>query len=227
MGVTERRERERQDVRRRILEAARELFQRDGYDRVTMRGVAEAIEYSPTALYYHFKDKDELMECLCREDFGRLLEAFRSARLPDDPIERLRVIGRTYIQFGLDHPNHYRFLFLTPPLGGRDAPPDRSDQPPHPGEESYAVLHRLIEEAMAAGRLTPLDSHLVAQVLWTSVHGITSLLVTLPPAFWPLSEPHGDLIQEAVDNPLRGFLADGVTLAPSAPPPPRRGGKGA
>jgi AcrR family transcriptional regulator len=227
MGVTERRERERQDVRRRILEAARDLFQRDGYERVTMRGVADAIEYSPTAIYYHFQDKDELMECLCREDFSRLLGAFRKARLPDDPLEKIRIIGRTYVEFGLEHPNHYRFLFMTPPFGGKDAPPDRSGQPPHPGEESYAVLHRLVEEAIAAGRLKPLDPHLVAQVLWTSVHGVTSLLVTLPPAFWPLSEPHADLVAQAVDNPLRGFLADGVTLPAPAAPAGRRGGRGA
>lgn len=214
MGVHERREREKHEVRRRILEAARDLFTRDGYDRVTMRGIADAVEYSPTALYYHFADKDALMESLCREDFSRLLAAFHAARLPADPIERIRIIGRTYVQFGLDHPNHYRFLFLTPPFGGKEAPPDRSEQPPHPGEEAYAVLHRLVEEAMAAGRLRKLDSHLVAQVLWTAVHGVTSLLVTLPPAFWPLSGPHADLVREAVDNPLRGFLVDGAQLAP-------------
>src|ERR1700751_6037572 len=58
LGTTERRERERQELRSRILDAARELFAEQGYDAVTMRGIAERIEYSPTAIYFHFKDKE-------------------------------------------------------------------------------------------------------------------------------------------------------------------------
>ena len=77
MGITERREREKQEVRQRILDAARELFVKDGYEAVTMRKVADAIEYSPTALYLHFKDKESLMRELCHGDFLSLARAFQ------------------------------------------------------------------------------------------------------------------------------------------------------
>ena len=62
MGITERREREREEVRRKILDAARDLFATEGYENVTMRKIAEAIEYSPTAIYGHFEDKDDLVQ---------------------------------------------------------------------------------------------------------------------------------------------------------------------
>ena len=96
MGITERREREREEVRKKILDAARELFEREGYDNVTMRRIADAIEYSPTTIYLHFEDKDDLVRALCHEDFGRLLEALsliaaRRGSDRDDPAARPRL----------------------------------------------------------------------------------------------------------------------------------------
>ena len=85
MGITERREREREEVRRKILDAARELFATEGYAAVTMRKIAEAIEYSPTAIYGHFEDKDDLVHALCHEDFARLLAVFDGQTATADP----------------------------------------------------------------------------------------------------------------------------------------------
>ncbi|MFI5403492.1 MAG: TetR/AcrR family transcriptional regulator, partial [Planctomycetota bacterium] len=75
MGITERREREREEIRTRILDAARELFDSEGYEHVTMRRIADAIEYSPTTIYNHFTDKDDLVDALCHEEFSHLLSA--------------------------------------------------------------------------------------------------------------------------------------------------------
>jgi AcrR family transcriptional regulator len=82
MGVKERREREKSEIRDKILDAARELFITEGYDGVSMRKVAEKIEYSPTAIYLHFADKQELFHELCHEDFARLAQVFQSAAIP-------------------------------------------------------------------------------------------------------------------------------------------------
>src|ERR1700747_187689 len=101
MGVKERRGREKSETRDKILDAARELFVAEGYEGVSMRKVAEKIEYSPTAIYVHFADKNELFHELCREDFARLQDAMRSPAMPTDPLERLRQIGRSYIEFGV------------------------------------------------------------------------------------------------------------------------------
>src|SRR5215204_6778437 len=114
MGTKERRERERDQVRVKIMDAARELFVRDGYESVSMRKIAEAIEYSPTAIYQHFTDKAELMQQLCEHDFRALGQVSAELTAIADPIERIRKLGHTYIRYAARHPNHYRFMFMTP-----------------------------------------------------------------------------------------------------------------
>src|SRR6202035_1514469 len=106
MGVKERRERVKSETRDKILDAARELFISEGYDGVSMRQVAEKIVYSPTAIYVHFADKEQLFHELVQEDFARLAAVFTSAAMPANPVDRIREIGRTYTQFGAQYPNH-------------------------------------------------------------------------------------------------------------------------
>src|ERR1700739_3536977 len=101
MGVKERRARERVETRDRILEAARELFIDEGYEGVSMRQIADKIEYSPTAIYVHFKDKDELFLEICHHDFELLAHSMASLAQVTDPVERLRKIGAGCIEFGL------------------------------------------------------------------------------------------------------------------------------
>src|SRR6516165_2630672 len=113
MGVKERREREKSETRDKILDAARELFINEGYEAVSMRKLAEKIEYSPTDIYLHFADKEELFHELCHEDFPPLAEVFPSSAMPLDPVERLRFIGQTYVDFGTRYPNHYKLMFMT------------------------------------------------------------------------------------------------------------------
>lgn len=206
MGVQERREREKVEMRRRILDAARELFARQGYDQVTMRGIAEAIEYSPTTIYHHFKDKDEMVECLCREDFGRLQEAFRTADFPADPVERIRAIGLVYARFGVEHPNHYRFLFMTPPPADFEMPAREAGD--MIGAQAFGVLHSAVVAAAEAGRLRPIDPLAVSQVLWATVHGAVSLLITVPADCWPDGPVSPRLIEETIDNALRGLVVE-------------------
>ena len=119
MGVKERREREKSETRDKILDAARELFVTEGYDGVSMRRVAEKIEYSPTAIYVHFADKQELFHELCQQDYARLAEVFQSSNMPTDPIERLKQIGSTYIDFGMRFPNHYKLPAIPTRLKAR------------------------------------------------------------------------------------------------------------
>src|SRR5258706_722681 len=118
MGVWERREREREEVRTKILDASRELFATHGYEAVTMRRVAERIEYSPTAIYLHFADKETLLRELCETDFLSLAKQFQRIARVEDPVERLRRIGHAYTEFAIDFPNHYRLMFMTlhPPI---------------------------------------------------------------------------------------------------------------
>jgi AcrR family transcriptional regulator len=202
MGITERREREKEEIRGKILDAARELFAAEGYEKVTMRRIAEAIEYSPTTIYLHFEDKDDLVRALCNADFGRLLDAMEHAPMPVDPIEALRQLGRAYVAFALEHPNHYRFMFMASVCGV-----DEHDEG-SPGELSFAHLLGAVKRAIAAGLFRPIDPVTAAQVLWMGVHGAAAALITMPPPSWPHSPAAPDLVDQVIDNALRGLAAE-------------------
>jgi AcrR family transcriptional regulator len=177
MGSRERRDREKSELRGKILDAARELFVEQGYDAVTMRKVAERIEYSPTAIYLHFADKEALLREIVGTDFAALAAQFQKLARIEDPMERLIRVGRAYVEFGLAHPNHYRLMF-----GARPGPPMEPLPKPttgDPQEDAYAFLRMVVIDAMEKKCLRPelRDPDLVAQVLWSGVHGIVSLQI--------------------------------------------------
>src|SRR5476651_1677791 len=107
MGVKDRRARQKTLLRQQILDAARDLLVRDGYEKLSMRKVAERIGYSPTAIYLHFKGKQELVSSLCDETFARLIGDLDTLQAYQDPVARLRHGMEGYIAFGLKHPDHY------------------------------------------------------------------------------------------------------------------------
>src|SRR5258708_5148200 len=201
MGIVERREREREEVRRKILDAAHELFASEGYDRVTMRRVAETIEYSTTTIYNHFEDKDDLVSALCEEDFSKLLALFEEQTPPADPVEWIRQLGRAYATFGLQNPNHYRFMFMTP------AKFERVPQVSASGTESFSLFRSAVEKAIATGRFRPGEPQALAQVLWASLHGAVALLLTLQPLHWPQGAAVPDLVERVIENGIRGLVA--------------------
>lgn len=178
MGPMERRERERLELRQRILDAARRLFAEEGYEAVTMRTIAHEIEYSPRTIYLHFKDKEELIRELCQEDFGALGQGFgKLAQIPD-PLERLAATGRAYAGFAQGFPHHYRLMFMTPKPPFVD--PGSLELKGQPEVDAYLFLRACLEEAHRKDLLRPgwEDPDLAAQVIWSSLHGVLSLYIT-------------------------------------------------
>jgi AcrR family transcriptional regulator len=209
LGTKERREREREEIRTKILEAARELFASEGYEAVTMRRIAEKIEYSPTAIYLHFKDKRAVLVELCDLDFLSLAKELHKIGRIEDPIERLRRTGEAYVRFGLEYPNHYRLMFMTPhPEQMED---DSRIARGNPEEDAWAFLRDTVAEAIAAGRLRPevQDPDLVAQAFWAAVHGVISLRIAKCNDDWIDWRPVPDVAGLLVEAALRGLLRDG------------------
>lgn len=177
MGPKERRVRDREQTKSRILDAAREMFVEDGIEAVTMREIAKRIEYTPTAIYHHFRDKQALIEELCLIDFRALATAFQKIGRIEDPGERLRRIGLAYVDYALGHPSHFRFMFMTPKPSLSASSFGVSDGDPN--SHAYGVLRETVADGIAAGRFRPefTDPDDLAQVLWAGVHGIASLHV--------------------------------------------------
>jgi len=202
MGIAERREREKEDVRRKILDAAHDLFEARGYENVTMRAVADAIEYSPTTIYHHFANKDALVEALCFADFEQLSAAMNQGPLPAHPVDRIRALGRAYAAFGIANPNHYRFMFMTPGDWKKHANDEGT-----PPARSYAVLRDAVAEAMDQGFFRKDDVDLVSQVLWSGIHGVVALVITFKPEQFPRVPPRPGLIEASIEATLQGLLA--------------------
>lgn len=206
MGSVARREREKLATRELILDAARELFARDGYDAVTMRGIAEQIDYSPTAIYFHFADKQALIHELCVADFQALAEAFRPIALIVDPAERIMRIGRAYIEFALAYPDHYRLMFMTP----RPQDEGKLDEgrKGDPAQDAYAFLRVAVVEALSQGRFREriTDPDLICQTLWAGVHGVAALDIALRGDTWVDWRPSADRTTAMLETLFSGLL---------------------
>src|SRR5215470_12316370 len=160
------RARYREELRRTILDAAREAFVHDGYEGVSMRRLAERVGCSHGNLYLHFKDKEALFDCLVEESFETFDAAMRArpeSRRGGDPVELVRKLGRAYVAFGLTNQSAYAFAFLS-----RRPARDR----PH---ATYERLRALTQRCLDTKRFRPMDVDAASQVLWAAVHGITSL----------------------------------------------------
>jgi len=143
VGVKERRARQKKFLRQEILDAASELFVKKGYENVSMRRVAEKIEYSPTTIYLYFKDKAELLEQVCEETFARLSQVLtKILEQPGDPVERLKRGLLAYIKFGLENPHFYRATFMMPIPEGFDHEEHKS--PDSAGMKAFDFLRRCV-----------------------------------------------------------------------------------
>ena len=175
------------------------------------RQVAEKIEYSPTAIYVHFEDKEDLFHQLCQEDFARLAQVFQSAAMPLDPLERLRFIGRTYVEFGVQYPNHYKLMFMTP---FPPAPLDECDEgiKGNPEMDAYAFLKLTVQQAIDAGcfREGLNDGELLSQTVWAAVHGVISLNIAKSHDQWVDWRPVMQRAELMLEVVLRGLVKEGT-----------------
>ena len=202
MGSKQRREREKEELRQDILDAARELFVTEGYENVSMRRVAEKIEYSPTTIYLYFEDKASLLYAICEETFAKLAKRMESiTKEGDDPIEVLRKGCRAYVDFGLKNPNHYKLTFINHPQHPHDK--KRHLREESMGMKAYGNLRANVEACIIANRFRATDVETVTQMFWAGGHGITSLLISMPDFPWVKKSELIDLIIDTLIDGLR------------------------
>ncbi len=176
MPAADRRTRHKEQIRREILVAAGELFAQEGYESVSMRRIAEKVEYSPAAIYLYFQDKADLLNQLCEDTFAQLIEFIEGQKEgAADPLEGLVRGSRGYIEFGLSHPAQYVVTFISPPKrdpGEPDIPFEGSM-----GERCFQGLESAIQACVDAGLAPGIDVRTTACTWWAAIHGLTSLLI--------------------------------------------------
>lgn len=161
------------ELKRQILEAAVNLFAKEGLEAVSMRKVAARVGCSATAIYLYFANKEALMEALVRQEFLDLAEAMESLRSVKDPVQRMRDFAQAYVRFALEKSDHYRFIFMTlRPTPSPEALADRGQTEVN----AYLMAQEAAAQAIGEGHLRrDLDPHLVAQTLVSGIHGILAL----------------------------------------------------
>lgn len=175
MGVKERRERNKENLRQEILDAAREMFATEGYQNVSMRKIADKIEYSPTTIYLYFKDKNELLNQVCDETFAELGGRISAIMLKEaNPMVSLREGMREYINFGLENPKHYQAVFVSPIFEGTE--PEDYTFEGSMGERTFSYLKTSVNACIENGDIKNGDVDLLSQTLWCGMHGVVSLL---------------------------------------------------
>jgi AcrR family transcriptional regulator len=168
MGTKERQDRERQAVTASILDAARDLFVAEGYQSVSIRKIAERIEYSPAAIYSYFASKDDIFLALAEEGFHRLDDKVQGAMKTDDPLENVRACWWAFYEFSQEQPAYFELMFV-----------DRSVPRITQQWEGFEFLQQMlnnavgaIQQAIDAGAFpATLSPNAAMHVLWAALIG--------------------------------------------------------
>jgi AcrR family transcriptional regulator len=201
MGTTEKRAKYKEEFRREILDAARDLFINEGYEKFSMRKLAEKIEYSPTTIYLYFKDKDDLFFAMCEEVAERFFADLTDIKTTHtDPLEPLRQSLLTLIKVGFNNPDEYKFLFITRPqaYGTLEEFMEKESM----ARNSYFVFREIVKHCIAAGKLQEIDIDVLTQVLAVATCGLATLTACKTSFPWV---DRNVLAHTLVEGLLRGY----------------------
>ena len=160
MPIQSRRERAREERRDLILRTARELAESDGWDAVTTRRLAEAVDYSQPVLYGHFKNMNAIADAIALQGIVELTDVLRTARETGG----LQALAQAYLDYAAEHPAVYEAMFVRPTDLAFGSP------------ESPAALKAAFDQFLAA--VEPHageDTETLAEVLWSALHGQATL----------------------------------------------------
>jgi AcrR family transcriptional regulator len=173
VSIVDRKLREKQEMRSSILEAAKDLFAEDGFQNVSIRKIADKIEYSPATIYLYFKDKDAILFDLHNEGFRKLFHRQRDNAKLKDPVKRLDALLKSYLEFALDEPEYYDLMFmLFTPL-----PKILETAEWRYGRRAFRLLAETVKECQAKGMFKGTSVEAASLAIWGSVHGVASLLI--------------------------------------------------
>lgn len=162
------------DLRRLILDTTRHLLVQEGYQNLSMRKIARAINYSATSIYLHFDSKDALLHALIDEGMTRLYEALtEAASQHPEPVERLKALCKQFITFGLENPEYYEIMFLLHPEHMERYPAEKYRR----ARRNLDVIAATLSDGIEQERFQSDDPRVAASAVWASLHGAVSLLL--------------------------------------------------
>ncbi len=173
MGVTERKERHKEELTREILAAAKSLFTERGFEATSIRNIAEKIEYSPATIYSYYKDKNAIIYALHQEGFKLLSSHFKVLNHVSHPFERLKAMGRAYIQFAIQNQDIYKLLFvMEEPLAHVAA---CAGEDWDEGDQAFDILINTVDACKQQGYFQGCDTKNLSLLIWSTMHGLCTL----------------------------------------------------
>lgn len=172
MGVAERKERHKEDLKKDILTAAKQLFMEKGFEATSIRAIAEKIEYSPATIYLYYKDKNEIIHALHQDGFALLIQHFSVINSIERPFERLKALGKAYMQFAFEHPDVYQLIFaMKEPM---EHVAEHEDEW-HEGDQAFTLLLNTVEACKQDGYFKGFEPIGLSFVIWSTMHGLCTL----------------------------------------------------
>jgi AcrR family transcriptional regulator len=168
MGIEERKARQREQLRATVLLAAESVAESEGWEAVTMRRLAEEVDYTPPTIYEIFKSKKNLLAELGIKGYNEMLDTFREIDPDLKPAARLKCMAQTYWRFGQEHPALYQIMF------GPDIPCPDFVNPPEDGG-MFGILCGIV--AAMRPKDSPAGIQEIALVVWSTIHGLVDLNV--------------------------------------------------
>lgn len=176
MGVKERKERQKEELRQLILTAAMKLFVEKGVEETTIRNIADAIQYSIGTVYLHFKDKDEILYTLHSAGFLKLGAEFKVLSTVAEPMERLKAMGLVYINFAKNNSYLYELMFSSAvPMHVLQ---NTKSEEWAEGKGTFSVLKDTIVDCLKKGYFKNHDAEALSFIMLSTVHGMCSLKIS-------------------------------------------------
>jgi len=208
MGIAERKERDKQEMRDRIIEVATKMFIEDGYDKTSIRNIAEQIEYSPATIYLYFKDKDELFFAIHELGFMKLLQEMEVLKKMKSPFKQLREMGVIYIDFAINNPEYYDLMFIMRAPMNVIKESKGSENCWQMGESTFGMLHQILEACIDQKLIKNKNALLTTLETWSFVHGMVSLYIRDRLQIMNLPENEvRDMLVHALDDMLHNMKA--------------------
>lgn len=171
MGIKERKLKHKEDLKQSILDAAKKLFIKEGYEATSIRKIAAEIEFSPTTIYLYYKDKAAISHALHQEGFKLLASQFTILNYIENPFERLKAMGRVYMQFALENSDFYELMF------NREEPLVCVEDHWEEGEQAFSLLVMSVRACQQAGYFTQFEAEAFSMFIWSTMHGLCTLKI--------------------------------------------------
>jgi AcrR family transcriptional regulator len=175
MSIKERKEREKDEMRELILNAASEIIAKDGMEKLSIRKIAALIDYSPAIIYHYFQDKEHIVNEIMKKNYEKIVRTVSAVEVNiEDPKEKIKQILRNYIEVALAMSEEYIAIMLN----SSSMILEHTTVLFKGSSKKRRAIGILCENLKEVHKNMDEDTiELTAQMIWTSIFGLTVRLI--------------------------------------------------